>query len=142
MKNHQMPFHSILFCASILCLSATGCGPGRGELSGKVSYKDKPVVSGSVVVAGSDGVPKGGEIKPDGTYEVKDIAAGQVKITVHSPDPGAMKIIPRKKDQPPPPPKDRSKWFAIPEAYADFEKSELTFMLKRGKNSFDINLTK
>jgi hypothetical protein len=128
--------------ALFVIATLTGCGPGRGDLSGKVYFEEKIVSSGSVIVGGSDGVPRSGEIAADGSYAVKDIAAGQVKITVHSPDPGAVKYIPRKDEDKPPPPKDRSKWFPLPDEYNDFTKSGLTFKLRRGvNNSFDIKLT-
>ena len=40
----------------------------------------------------------------------------------------------------PPPPPDASKWFAIPEKYADYTKSELTTTIKTGPNTFNIEL--
>jgi len=126
--------------AIVTCLVLSGCGPGQGDLAGAVTFQGKQLASGSVIVRGSDGVVVGGEIMPDGTYLVKDITAGKVLITVNSPDPGDYKVAMRKKDQAPPPPKDRSKWFPIPEHFGDFEKSELSFLLKRGKNQFDIEL--
>jgi len=126
---------------SALLVLLTGCGPGKGDLSGKVFFEEKAVCSGSVIVGGSDGVPKSSPIEPDGSYVVKDVAAGTVKLTVHSPDPGEVKFMPRKEGDKPPPAKDRSKWFPIPEEYNDFDKSGLTFDLKRSTmNNFDIKL--
>lgn len=132
-------FFTVSF-ATGACLALAGCGPGVGDLNGKVTFENKPVCSGSVLVQGSDGIVKGGEIKPDSTYRIEGIAAGAVKVSLNSPDPGEMKVAMRKKDQEPPAPKDRSKWFAIPEDYADFDKSGLTFNLKRGSNNWDIPL--
>jgi hypothetical protein len=72
----------------LLALTAAGCGRPVGDVSGTVTYKGTPVVMGSVVFVGSDGVPHTGQIEPDGTYAVSDVPAGTVKIAVVSPDPG------------------------------------------------------
>ena len=94
---------------------------------------------GSVVVLGSDGIPKSGQIQDDGTYTITGIAAGSVKISVSSPDPGESQ--PSQRIPGTPQPKvGRTGWFAIPDKYGDFAKSELTYGLKRGANSFNIDL--
>lgn len=126
--------------ATITFLLVSGCGPGQGDISGKVTFESKQVVLGSVLVKGSDGVVKGGEITPEGTYKVEGIAAGKIILSVNSPDPAEYKVGLRKKDQKPPPPKDRSKWFAIPKDYGEFNTSGLTFDLRPGGNTFDIAL--
>jgi hypothetical protein len=124
---------------SSFLLAVLGCGTSRGDLSGKVSYKGQVLKSGSVNVLGSDGVSKGGAIQPDGTYLVQGIAAGDVKVSVTSPDPELSQPKQRKKDEPPPK-VDRTGWFPIPEDYGDFEKSRLTFTLQSGSNTWDIEL--
>src|SRR5262245_45386467 len=93
-----------------LLVAVIGCGPGRGDLGGKVSYQGKSLQFGSVTVLGSDGIPRGGLIQNDGSYLVEDIAAGPVKIAVTSPDPVKSQPKPRKKDSAPPTP-DRTGWF-------------------------------
>lgn len=138
-RIQQAILHPKWLLPAVLLLPVVGCGPGQGDLSGKVSFQGKPVCSGSVVVRGSDGVPVGGEIKADSTYVVKNVAAGSVLVTVNSPDPGEARTMLRV-GQAPPPPKDRSKWFAIPERYAEFSTSGLSYQLKAGPNSWDIDL--
>jgi hypothetical protein len=108
-------------------------------LSGTVSYKGKKLMYGQVSVVGSDGVPKGGVIEKDGTYAVKDIATGAVKIGVYSPDPATI-LPPKRKPKDNPKPPDNTGWFAIPDKYADAEKSGLKLDLHSGSNSKDINL--
>src|SRR5206468_1180894 len=105
--------------AAVVFLAILGCGSGRGDLHGTISYKGKLLTTGSVQVVGSDGIPKGAEIQSDGSYQVRDILAGEVKIAVNSPDPGKVKFIPRKKNEAPPPKADRTGWFSIPEHYGD-----------------------
>jgi hypothetical protein len=130
---------AFLIAVALGCSTCLGCG-GKGDLSGTVSLDGKTLSSGSVLVLSSDGIPKSSPIEPDGSYHIKDIVSGTIKISVNSPDPGEIEHHPRKRDEPPPPPKDRSKWFPIHADYADFEKSGLTFELSRGPNTFDIKL--
>lgn len=129
----------------ILLSAAFGCGPGYGDLEGKVTLDDKPVRSGSVQAFGSDGLVKQSLIQDDGSYSIQKVIAGQVKIAVSSPDPDDMKLKRRDKG-----PKveqiteiviDRSKWFPVHTDYGDAQKSGVTFQVKAGqKNPFDIKL--
>ncbi len=130
------------FLASTICAMAfllAGCAPGQGDLKGAVTFEGKAVCSGYVNVEGGDGIVVGGEIRPDGTYEVKNIGAGKIRLAVYSPDPAEVTVLARRPEEIPPP-KDRSKWFPIPEHYSDFAKSDLTFQLSRGANPFNIEL--
>jgi hypothetical protein len=132
-------FFFLQLLGGLLCLTVIGCGPGRGDLSGKITYQGKSLRSGSISVLDSEGVPKSGLIQDDGSYLVQDIGAGPIKIAVISPDPGQSQPRPRKKDVPPPK-VDRTGWFAIPEKYSDFDKSELSFDLRSGPNAWNIDL--
>jgi hypothetical protein len=107
-------------------------------LRGTVTYQEKRVRMGSVLVLGVDGVPRAALIQDDGSYAVADVPAGPVRVAVNSPDPRAAPAISSRKKAPPP--ADAGKWFAIPERYADFERSRLTFTVKPGANVFDILL--
>ena len=119
-------------------LGLAGCGGGRGDLGGRVTYQGKDVESGSVTAVGSDGVPKTGFIA-DGRYEVKDLPAGAVKLAVSSPDPAKT---PRRslRGAPPPVKGDRTGWFPLPEKYSDLATSGLTADLAAGPNAHDIDL--
>jgi hypothetical protein len=121
----------------VLLLIACGCA-GRGDLKGTVSYQDKTVQVGTVQAAGYDGVPRFSPIK-DGSYEIKDLPAGGVRMTVSSPDPVQVGVGMRKQGEKPPP-TTRAGWFPIPEKYADFNTSDLTFDLQRGPNTHHIKL--
>ena len=76
-------FAIILVSAFVCC----GCGAGRGDIMGKVTQKQRPVVFGTVLVVGGDGLPHFGPIQEDGSYTVEDVPAGPVRIAVNSPDP-------------------------------------------------------
>jgi hypothetical protein len=134
----------------VVVLAAAGCGGGTADVAGKVTYQGKPVVFGTVLVIGSDGVPKAGAIQKDGTYRVSGVKLGAAKVTVSSPPPpGSRKAAPREgrdaadderrvADEPVDPELVKS-WFPLPERYADPAKSDLTTDVKPGQ-PFDIDL--
>jgi hypothetical protein len=131
----------------ILLFGVLGCGPGYGNLEGKVKLGDKPLASGTVIAVGSDGIVKQSLIGEDGSYNISRVIASKVKISVSSPDPDASR--PKSREKGPGKEKekfksiDKSKWFPIPDDYGDPERSGLTFDVKASqKNQFDINLTK
>jgi hypothetical protein len=129
--------------AFLLALMVSGCGPSRSDVSGKITHQQKSLAVGSIVIAGGDGSVKSAQINPDGTFLVKDIVVGTITATVTSPDPAEKKFVMRKKDAEVPPEKEAKsdpRWFPIPADYGDFEKSGLTFQLKRGPNTWDIDL--
>lgn len=143
---------------TVLCaLGSAGCEGGTGDLSGKVTYRGKAVVSGSVTVVGADGLPHVGPIGPDGTYAVSGVPAGPVRIAVMSPNPvdvatartgrgGAARDGGRggeAREPPPgapaaPDPVAAKNWFPLPEEAGDVSRSGLKTMLQRGPNIFDL----
>jgi hypothetical protein len=146
---------AVLGVSLVLCLATTGCG-GNGSVSGKVSYKGEPLGGGSVLFVSTEGRGSAStEIGPDGQYSIDKIAAGPVKISVETksakpvkgpprgamptPPAGAMPkdIDPSKYNQPSQP---KGKYVAIPENYADPEKSGLTYTVTGGSQPHDIDL--
>jgi hypothetical protein len=127
--------------AALLTTVAVGCG-GQGNVSGKVTYKDKPLVWGTVQFEGSDGVVKHGNIKPDGTYLIEGVATGDAKLAVSSVNPQSSDFQPiQREGQAPRPPRPEVKgWFPIPENYNTPSKSGLTYTVKGGNNDHDIKL--
>jgi hypothetical protein len=151
-----------------LVFALTGCGAGVGDVSGKVTYNGKPVVCGSVVMAGPDGMTKVGAINQDGSYLVQGVGVGTVGVAVFSLDP-ARALDPykvrkagaepaadfeRNPDEgrvvanPPndksnwfDPKVDRSKWFVLPPKYERVDTSGITIQIKTGANTgVDISL--
>jgi hypothetical protein len=126
--------------AGFAVLAAVGCGGGTADVSGKVSFKGKPVVFGTVVVIGPDNLPKSGAIQPDGTYRVRGVKPGTAQLAVSSPlPPGARqstkKVRGRGIDDDERVPDDAASpvspevaraWFPLPVKYADPVKSGLT----------------
>jgi hypothetical protein len=66
---------------------ASGCSPGVCDVSGKVTYQGKPVVCGTVIFVGPDGMTKAANINQDGTYLVKAVGVGHARVGVVSQDP-------------------------------------------------------
>jgi hypothetical protein len=127
--------------AAALVALVVGCG-GRGDVSGKVTYQGKPLVWGTVQFEGSDGILKQANLKSDGAYSVQGVATGEAKVAVSSINPNSSDFQPRvAKGRPAPPPRPAVKgWFPIPEKFDTPHKSGLTYTIKSGANTIDIEL--
>jgi hypothetical protein len=120
-------------------------GSGKAQVSGWVTCHGQPVSSGAVLLIGRDGIPCYGTIQPDGSYFVKRVTTGVVKVAVTSPAPlgpilaqsgvGSKFQLAETAAVTSP-----DNWFPLPVHYGDPATSELTFEVKRGLNAFDIDL--
>jgi len=122
----------------LAALGALGC-QGRGDVSGTVTFGDRPVKFGTVLFEGSDGVARQGNIEKDGSYSVRDVASGQARVTVNSPNPRSITMT-SKGDRKPEPFPDVPDWFPIPREYGDLATSGLTYTVKGGSNTINIEL--
>ncbi len=126
---------AVCLASCVFLFGGSGCGPSRGTVSGKVTYKDKPVVWGTVTLIASDKMSYSGEISSDGTYSIPKVPGGPVKLCVTSPNPDTKKkegAVPANHGghdgpgadptRPLPPP---GAWRRIPEKYDDPQKSGL-----------------
>jgi hypothetical protein len=69
--------------ALLLCL---GCGGRKGEVSGKVTYRGKPLPAGAVTFFGpGDQMVGSAAIFADGAYRIPKVPVGPVRITVSAP---------------------------------------------------------
>ena len=133
------------------CLGSVGCG-GRANVSGKVTFTGKPLVSGMVSILASDGKAHYGEIMADGAYAIPGVALGEAKFSVACPNPtqnasggrGKLDIDPRKPVKSAAPTAgsnfDATKWFAIPGEFGDPDRAGLKFTLTSGSNILDLPL--
>lgn len=137
-----MPPTTKLLLPIVLAI-ASGCGPSSADVHGKVTYRGRPVVAGSVTVEGIDGRPVSGSIRPDGSFEIAGTVTGPARVAVASPDPSlglpaptlasgkAIKL----------PPKIRpAEWVPLPPQYRDVRTSGLSYSLAAGSNSIDVKL--
>jgi hypothetical protein len=139
-----------LVAVAILLNLNLGCGPGIGQLTGKVTVGGKPVVLGTVSAIGSDGVARYGQIQPDGTYKIEGIPGGEVKIVVVSPNPADMgnrRSAGKGEDaraaqagDTPVSPELAKQWIAVPAEAGDPAKTKLKTTVGKGTNTFNIEL--
>jgi hypothetical protein len=146
----------------VLLLSSSGCnkGPkGKSIISGKVTYKNAPVTGGSVSFHASGGATELTSINPDGTYSI-GCAPGQAKVTVETESAKATsgemskEMENRMKGMP----KDKQEEFkkameyqqknsggvgyvAIPKKYSNKDTTPLSYDIKDGNQTIDIELT-
>ena len=130
-------------------LWATGCG-SSASVSGKVSYKGQTVKGGTVSFIGPDNWTGMSQIAEDGSYTISKAPHGQVKIIVETKTakPNAMMSRMPKPPKDAPVPKgsmydtqgQADRYVAIPDRYADKDKSGLTYEVKSGKQEHNISL--
>jgi hypothetical protein len=72
--------------------NAIGCGR-QGNVSGKVLYQNKPLVFGRILVEGSDGTARHGNIEKDGTFYVDGVATGEARVAVNSLNPKSIQLL-------------------------------------------------
>jgi hypothetical protein len=129
--------------AAVLCLLTVfvlGCA-GQGDVTGRVTYKDKPLAFGTVLFEASDGSIRQGNIESDGTYAVRGVTTGPVRVAVNSPNPkGIVVLPPKRKNKQADTYQDVVGWFAIPKQYDSPSTSGLTYTIKGGENTIDIEL--
>lgn len=124
----------------LLVLVIAGCG-GRGSVTGKVTFNSKALPFGQVMFEGSDGETRQSAIGKDGSYTVSDLATGQAKAAVNSPNPQSIQIVvkgDKKRGQESYPPVPG--WFPIPSKYNSVDQSGLSYTINKGENTIDIDL--
>jgi hypothetical protein len=156
------PSFVCLALASVLALS--GCGKSTATVSGVVKFQGEPLPSGTVLIYGADGQPIKGTISEDGKYTVADAPVGPVKIAVQVQDsstmpgggaggaggpadggqdmsrgvPGADEHMKKGMDRAMP--GNERRVVSIPARYSSPETSGLSTTLKKGKQTFPIEL--
>jgi hypothetical protein len=117
-----------------------------GTVFGKVTYKGQPLTGGTVSFVTAKDKILTGLIHADGTYVVKAIPVGEVRLAVSTepvkpaPKP-PIRTTPPKDAQKPPKGNDAPKYVKIPPKYADPKTSDLKLVVKPGKQVHDIQLT-
>jgi hypothetical protein len=123
---------------------AAGCGSKKGDVSGKITYKGQPLPYGSIQFLSPAGAFVG-EIGSDGIYSVAGVPSGTSKISITCQDPkyaDFMKALSAASRDPKlPKPKGNPEDFnKIPTKYTDFDTSGLTYEVKSGTQTHDIDL--
>jgi hypothetical protein len=130
----------------LLGFAVTGCGgQSTGDITGKVTYDGKPLPAGRVMFFW-----RGGEnayssvIKEDGSYSLFKVPVGPVQVTVETFPPVPVGILGgmggAKPDAAPTMPPGSARYVKIPAKYRDKIKSLLTYEVKKGAQTYDIDL--
>jgi hypothetical protein len=124
---------------SLLALAASGCGKSTGNVSGKVTYQGNPLPGGYVnfMNQGEQNITKTSEIKADGSYSVSGLPVGTAKISVQGLSARRLADLPGQggKDE-----KIQQKEVFVPPQYGNSETSGLTYEVKPGSQSHEIEL--
>jgi hypothetical protein len=125
--------------ATLLTLTVSGCAGGTGEISGMVRFKGTPLSTGRVTFTSQNDptVSVYSLIGKDGSYKVTDCPTGPVKIAVQTVVPRSGQGLQGAKmganGRPTP--------VTIPHRYVDPAKSDLDYVVTRGRQQHDIDLT-
>jgi len=145
----------------IACLSVVGCG-GVADVKGTVSYKGQLLKFGSVSAIPPGGLVVQGDIKEDGSYELKGVGLGEAKFMVYCQDPKFTKTVTELAEKSPKDGKDgggkggriasgalttaettkviQQNPNLIPDKYSDQSKTTLKHTVVRGENVYNIVL--
>ncbi len=156
MRRFYLPW-----CA-LLCLGLGGCGPSRGNISGEVKFKGKPLPAGKVTLLYQEGRQEvvNGEIR-DGKYQLADVPVGPAIVMVatikpvanRAPRPGAPAaaapppglVLARPPGaidaEPEAPAEQLAKYVEIPRRYSQADQSGLKYTVQGGDQVHDIDLT-
>ncbi len=136
---------------ALLWFGVVGCAASTGDVSGVVKYKGQPLKLGQVVFSPESGSVMAVEIGPDGRYSLAGVPVGTARVGVWAIDPGMTKHfrdVSRdgkatrggEEGGGKSPRSNPTKFHLIPEKYGDPSGSGLTFLVKSGANTFDIEL--
>ncbi len=144
-----------LFVPGLLLL-IVGCG-SNGTITGTVTFNGTPLPSGTIMFVPENGQPSVNAPISDGKYTIDKVPSGPAKVVVHStvneggrPSPMQMAMQRSGGKVPEDVPEgarklmegaaQAKKGIKIPDDYSDPEKSTLTYTVKGGKQTHNIDL--
>jgi len=162
-SNLRCLLTALVLSAALSCLA--GCG-SSSKIVGKVTYKGKPVPGGIVAFYGANNWTGTSDLDENGNYTIVKAPVGTVKITVDTSSyrptqlPFAAPKMPNMQDmskmaKPPEMPEEAKKnplynpqlraerakrYVEIPAKYAHPDTTDLTYEVKRGVQTHDIEL--
>ncbi len=136
--NRSVFRRSMLVLATAICL--VGCNSSNlTTVTGKVTYNDKPVTTGTISFISADKPTAYGEIGPDGSYSLMTekpgdgATPGSYQVTVVALEDMGDRLPEERNPLPPP---------VVPNKYSNATTSGLTAEVEAGKeNVIDFNLT-
>jgi ABC-type glycerol-3-phosphate transport system substrate-binding protein len=134
----------LVVAAALLAVAAlAGCGGGHASISGEVTYNGRPLPSGTITFLGQAGHKRvaAADIH-DGKFEIPDLEAGPVKVTVvtlppdHGGRPPTGQAIAAPAEMP------AGKYVPIPYRYASPDFSGLGYDVTPGPQTKVFELTR
>jgi hypothetical protein len=133
----------LLLSCNVLWLS--GCGTAKANFSGMVTYKGKPVTSGTIWFQVGTALVDA-PIGSDGSYTVTGVPVGKVKVGVSSPPPPGMdpmmSAAATGRKLPGAPeggtPATNTTWVKLPDSVSDPETSNLEVEVARSTKELPI----
>ena len=92
--DHGGVWLSIRCSLVLVLLILAGCDSGTGAVTGRVTFRGKPVVSGAVVMIGADNKLVSSPLNAEGRYAVDGVPLGTVQVAVVSPNPAPRRRFP------------------------------------------------
>lgn len=158
MLRASVAVRSRIVAVLVLALGIAGCGPGKGDVTGVVTYKGQPLQSGQVIFLPEGTAMMATEIGADGRYSLAGVPEGTAKIGVSVVDSGVTQHYrdmsaaghskatrggskdgptptTPKKGQPAP-----KQFTLIPAKFGDPNGSGLTYEVKSGSQTHNIEL--
>jgi hypothetical protein len=144
-RRHRIIVACLL--ATLACPLSGGCGSRTATVSGRVTFRGKPVNNGSVIVYCSDKQIVRGNLGTDGTYTIPNVPYGSSTVTVqsHSRVPAGLRMaqnLPPSSGGPVQPIVEHGDTLpvALPQKYSVPEESGLRVVVEDGPVTFDIDL--
>jgi len=143
-----------ILIVSMIFLAGCGAREKGATLAGKVTYPtpDKPVTGGAITLYPSSGYPLSAPIKADGTFSIRELPAGDMKVTIRTDSikgmsggepnsaPAGMKPPGDNRPMPADTP-NMPKFVKIPRKYGDPKTTPLTYTVEAsGAQTRDFNL--
>ena len=100
---------------------------GKSSVTGKVTYKGKPLADGSVTLVSDGGVIVVALIEADGTYKAEGVKPGVYKVTINPPIAAGGE-------------EKKAKIVKIPEKFKRIKTTPLTYTVVEGRQNHDIDL--
>jgi len=114
-----------------------GCGSdSTATVTGTVTLDGAPVKAGMIVFIAADGIPRHGDIQPDGSFRVDNVPVGDAIVVINPPpveDPNRHMRIKEQKDAPPATPPAPP----FPTKYWEMSTSDLRCPVKPGSNVYE-----
>lgn len=142
-----------LAAALLLLLLAAGCDKvSRAELHGTVKWNGRPLTDTTVIFMGADNMTYPVDLKADGTYEVKGVPRGRVRVSVQqslpsvvakaNPGKGSVPKMGETKDAKLPESAElvKKQGARLPVRYANPEQSGLDFDLTDPRQEWSVDL--